>query len=397
MPTDSSPGTTAAGTPLTAAPADANNLTGLDYRSLGAGFYRPRHSVIDIHTHILGQEAPRVYADVARAYGVGMTYSQTPLPEIDPVREIMGDRIKFIACPTWGAADRGKAFRQGYIDDLPVFRRKYDARVMKIWNAPRLRDFFPGDEGKDLVTIDSAWRVKQLEAARDLGMMVMVHVADPDAWFQTKYADSTIYGAKRDHYIGLERMLDRFTMPWIAAHMGGWSEDLGFLDSLLTAHPNLNLDCSATKWVVREISKHPRDEVRAFMVKWKGRILFGSDIVTADDHVRPDKKNPAHPKADQANSPQAAYSLYASRYWALRTMWETDFEGPSPIADTDLMMVDPAKYTPWSSPTLRGFGLGKDVLDELYWGAAERVVGGWEKAGNPSLPEASGTWVASNW
>lgn len=355
---------------------DSNNLLGLDYRAEAARLGPRSQPIIDIHTHIVGSEAPRVYGEVAACYGVGLTYSQTPLPDIGPVEEMLGERVRFIACPTWSAPDRGKAFREEYLNNLEVFRDRYGAKVMKIWNAPRLRDFFPGDQGADLVTIDSAWRVRQLERARELGLMVMVHVADPDTWFATKYSNPAVYGAKRDHYIGLERMLDRFTMPWIAAHMGGWPEDLGFLDSLLTTHPNLHLDCSATKWIVREISRHPREAFRSFMIKWKGRILFGSDIVTADDHVRADKKNPAHPKADQASSPEAAFDLYASRYWALRTMLETDYQGQSPISDTDLAMVDPSRFDQWSAPALRGFGLPKDVLEELYWGTASRLLGG---------------------
>jgi Amidohydrolase len=368
-----------AGQPIDATARNTSNLLGLDYRAEGAKLAVFSKPIIDIHSHIVGGEASGVYADAARAYGIGLTYSQTPLPEVDAVRDALGDRIRFVACPTWGAADRGHAFRQGYINDLEIFRRKYGARIMKIWNAPRLRDFFPGEQGADLVTIDAPWRIKQAEAARELGMMFMVHVADPDTWFATKYADASKYGAKRDHYVGLERMLDRFTAPWIAAHMGGWPEDLNFLDGLLSRHPNLHLDCSATKWIVREISKHPADAFRAFMSKWKGRILFGSDIVTADDHVRPDKKNPAHPKADQASSPESAFDLYASRYWALRTMFDRVMEGPSPIADTDLKMVDPEKYHDLSSPTMRGFGLPRDVLEALYFGNVERVVGPWER------------------
>lgn len=369
-----------AASPNASAPRrDVNNLPGLDYRQLAGTLARFDHPIIDVHTHIIGHEAPRVYADAAQTFGVGLTYSQTPLPDIDPVLEQLGSRIRFIACPTWSSPDRDHAFKQGYIDNLPIFREKYGARVMKIWNAPRLRDFFPGSTGADLVTIDAPWRIRQLEAATELGMMVMVHVADPDTWFSTKYSDATIYDAKRNHYIGLERMLDRFTQPWIAAHMGGWPEDLAFLDGLLSRHPNLHLDCSATKWIVREISRHPREAFGSFMMKWKGRIIFGTDVVTADDHVRAEKKNPAHPKADQANSPQAAFDLYASRYWALRTMMESRAEGPSPIADTDLMMVDPASYNEWSSPTLRGFGLPRDVLEELYFKAAERLLEGWIK------------------
>lgn len=354
---------------------DPSNLLALDYRAQADRFYKPPQPIIDFHTHIVGREAPRVYADAARTYGVGLTYSQTPLPDVEPVLDIMGERIRFIACPTWSAPDRGHAFRQGYIDNLEIFRKKYDARIFKIWNAPRLRDFFPGKDGADLVTVDSAWRIKQLEAATALGMMVMVHIADPDTWFQTKYKDASIYDTKRNHYIGLEKMLDRFTCPWIAAHMGGWSEDLTFLSELLSRHPNLHLDCSATKWIVREISKHPRPEFLSFMQRWKGRILFGSDIVTADDHVRADKLTPAHPKSDQASSPDAAFDLYASRYWALRTLLETIYEGPSPIADSDLTMVEPDKYNDLSSPLLRGFSLPHDILDDLYFGATRRLLG----------------------
>ncbi|MHC4590503.1 MAG: hypothetical protein ACYTAQ_14535 [Planctomycetota bacterium] len=40
-----------------------------------------------------------------------------------------------------------------------------------------------------------------------------------------------------------------------------------------------------------------------------------------------------------ASSPQEAFDLYASRYWALRTLFETDHVGPSPIADPDLALV----------------------------------------------------------
>ena len=35
----------------------------------------------------------------------------------------------------------------------------------------------------------------------------MVHVADPDVWFRTVYADAAKFGTKPDQYVGLERML----------------------------------------------------------------------------------------------------------------------------------------------------------------------------------------------
>jgi hypothetical protein len=37
--------------------------------------------------------------------------------------------------------------------------------------------------------------------------------------------------------------------------------------------------------MVRELSKHSRDELIAFLRRFKGRVLFGSDIVTAEEHI----------------------------------------------------------------------------------------------------------------
>ena len=126
--------------------------------------------------------------------------------------------------------------------------------------------------------LDAPHRIDAMETGAGLGMYFMAHIADPDTWFKTKYADSSFYGTKLDQYEPFERMLDRFTQPWIAAHMGGWPEDLEFLTGLLERHDNLYLDTSATKWIVREISKHPRTQVIDFLTRFRGRIrtLSGS-------------------------------------------------------------------------------------------------------------------------
>jgi hypothetical protein len=207
-------------------------------------------------------------------------------------------------------------------------------------------------------------------------MMYMAHVGDPDIYFRTKYADTAKYGTKADQYAPFERMLDQFEAPWIAAHMGGWPEDLNFLTGLLSRHPNLYLDTSATKWVARELARHPAEAVRMFFIRWKGRILFGSDIVTTEDHLRPAKERPDHPKSDQASSPEDAFDLYASRYWTLRTILETAYVGESPISDPDLRLGIPEHTGDDAAPTLRGASLPADVLRAVYRDTHRRPTSG---------------------
>jgi hypothetical protein len=298
-----------------------------------------------------------------------------------PVRDLLGDTVRFIAFPTWVDPDKDRAHRAGYIETIERFHREFGSRMLKLWGSPRLRDVVPNtkDAGwgaTDLIEIDSPWRVKACEIGERLGMCYMVHIADPDTWFSTKYADASRYGTKRQQYEGLERMLDRFTNPWIAAHMGGWPEDLEFLDGMLTRHPNLYLDTSAMKWQVRELSRHPKEQVVAFFTKWRKRVLFGSDIVVTEDHLNKQKAGPS-PMGDLADSPEAAWELYASRYWCLRAMFETEYDGESPVADPDLAMVDPQKYDGMSAPRLRGIGLTREVLTDLYRDNAVRVFEEW--------------------
>jgi hypothetical protein len=381
-----------------ASKARGSNRLGLDYRAqaamlpplalprgasgvrggAGGGGGGGGGGIIDIHAHINGRGAGAIYRDVAQLYGISRVYTQVRITDAELVRQTLGDMVRFIAFPNFRQPDKRHAFTQGYLDDIATFHQSFGARILKFWNAPRMYEIFEGDSGKDLIEFDSPWRVRQAELGQQLGMMFMVHVADPDTWFATRYKDASRFMRKIDHYRGLRVMLDRFKGPWIAAHMGGWPEDLAFLSEMLEKHPNLYLDTSATKWIVREISRHSREESLEFFVRWKGRILFGSDIVTVDEHLAPPAPLPEgatkHPMADLADSPASAFDLYASRYLALRMMFETGYLGESPIADPDLMMVDPSRFGPMDAPTLRGLSLPHDVLEEIYVLAARRVL-----------------------
>jgi hypothetical protein len=361
--------TSQAGAPAPVRPA---NRLGLDYAAEAAGLPAPPTGIIDVHTHINGPAAAEIYGRAADLYGVRLTYSMTQLEALEAVRDVLGGRIRFIAVPDYVGADRRHHHGPGFVQRIEKFHA-LGVRIVKFWAAPRGIDYGRevGDPG--LLRLDAPGRIDAMEAASALGMVFMTHVGDPDTWFATKYADRSIYGTKAQQYEPLEILLERFTQPWIAAHMGGWPEDLEFLTGLMQRHGNLYLDTSAAKWMVRELSGHDRAAIVAFLDRFNGRVMFGTDIVAADEHLVAGEKSLDVMKL--ASSPREAFELYASRYWALRKLFESDYVGPSPIADPDLAMVEPDRYTDLDAPQLAGKALPANLLAGLYHDAAHALLG----------------------
>jgi hypothetical protein len=62
---------------------------------------------------------------------------------------------------------------------------------------------------------------------------------------------------------------------------------------------------------------------------------------------------------------------YVSRYWCQRTLWESAWEGRSPITDPDYSPPPGEPSTPW----LQGLSLPADVLDQVYHANACRLLG----------------------
>lgn len=349
----------------------ANRLQ-LNYRELAESLLKLPYPIIDVHSHINGERATPIYSEAARHYGIELTYSMTHMKDISAVRTLLGERVRFIAIPDFTHKDRRISFGSAFRESIPLFKN-LGSKIVKFWNAPRIYEASDEPFHKSPFRLNAPERLEVMREAVDLGMIFMTHVADPDTWFSTKFTDANRYGTKRQQYEIFEEVLSLFRVPWIAAHMGGYPEDLEFLSALLERNPNLYLDCSATKWIVRELSKHPPERTRAFFTRWKGRILFGSDIVTSDAHLSHDR-NTTEMDA-KASTPEDAYDLYASRYWALRTLLETSHVGPSPIADPDLHLVSPETFSLLDAPLLRGCELPSDVLRALYHDTAITLLG----------------------
>jgi hypothetical protein len=259
--------------------------------------------------------------------------------DIAPLRGIFGSRIGFNGAIAKKKIDDPDDSAYRLLDQF----LEAGIEIVKFWAAPRGRD-----RG---LTLDTPWRIESARRARAAGVgTFMVHVADPDAWFRTVYADAAKFGTKAEQYRPLERMLEMFPdVNWIGAHMGGDPEHPDHLQELLERYPNLYFDTSATKWQVREVSQRP-EAIRSLVCRFPDRFLFGSDLVT---------RHLLH--ADH----------YASRYWCQRTLWESDWRGQSPIADPDHFHDRQDK----PSPPLRGVGLPPEVVQKVYFENARRLLG----------------------
>lgn len=313
-------------------PPDYNRL-GLDYRQPTP---RPkvRGKVIDFHCHLLAARHAPVWFEAADHFGIDAFATMMPLDEALSLQRDWGHRLLFIAVPSW---------QQNVPDPIHDYLRCLEAfynigsRIVKFHFAPEsmLRRGWTLDSPRLRPVFEEA-------AARKMG--IMTHIGDPDTWYAGRYADPK-YGTREQHYQMWESMLNQYpTIPWIGAHMGGNPEDLNRLQGFLDRHPNLSLDCSATKWVARVLSSQ-RNAARDFFIRNQDRILFGSDQVSTDNRD---------------------YDFYCSRYWVHRKMWETAYIGPSPIQDND----NPAD----AQPTLRGLALPDAVLQKLYHDNAVRYL-----------------------
>ncbi len=335
------------------------NVTRHDYARRGH-FRYAGPPIIDFHAHVLrtrpgdpphwpsgqGPEASvdqaALMLEVGAEFGVGRTYSMCYPDDIEPLRERLGDRIGFIGMISKQKTDEPDDVAYHTLDRF----LERGVEMIKFWSAPRGRE-----RG---LHVDAPWRIEAAKRARAAGVrVVMVHVGDPDHWFRTTYTDVAKFGTKADQYVPFRRMLELFPdLTWVGAHMGGDPEHPDHLQALLEEYSHLVLDTSATKWQVREVSAR-RDAIRALVCRHPDRFLFGTDLVTRHLLVR---------------------EHYVSRYWCQRTLWESDWEGRSPIADPDYTPTPVEKEAGYATPFLRSVALPPDVLAQVYRTNALRVL-----------------------
>jgi predicted TIM-barrel fold metal-dependent hydrolase len=230
------------------------------------------------------------------------------------------------------------------------------ARGLKVWKTLGLRARDP--DGR-LVPVDDERLDPLWATAAELDLPVVIHIADPIAFFQPLDATNERYEELTEHpdwhvwptrppgepdapgfppfdelLAGLDRLVGRHpATTFVGAHVGCAAEDLALVSRMLDTHPNLSVDIAAR---LGELGRQPYT-ARAFFVRHAERILFGTDA-TADPTV------------------------YRLHYRFLET-WDESFDyGTDPVPTQGRWQV-------------HGLGLPDEVLRAVYRDNARRILG----------------------
>lgn len=149
------------------------------------------------------------------------------------------------------------------------------------------------------VEIDDARLAPIWQTAGDLGLPVLIHIADPVAFF-TPIDDHNErieelgafpeWAFTPPAFPSFEHLIHRFenliaTYPnttFIGAHVGCYAENLGYVAKMLDTYPNYHIDFSAR---IGELGRQPYTS-RKFFIQYSDRILFGLDMGPRVDGYR---------------------------------------------------------------------------------------------------------------
>ena len=230
------------------------------------------------------------------------------------------DRFVTFCQLDWSRAAGG----DGFGEELAASLRRSaaaGARGLKVWKTLGLGF---RDSAGALLLPDDERAAPVFATAGELGLPVMIHVADPPAFFDPvdsrneRLEELLAHPEWAFHDPELPshaRLLESFEAlvashpqtTFVGAHLAGNAEDLGWLGSLLDRHPNLCVDFSAR---VSDLGRQPRAATR-FFESHAQRILFGSDALppgaaTLQQIFRfLESEDEAYAYSDEAGPPQA--------------------------------------------------------------------------------------------
>lgn len=251
----------------------------------------PRFPAIDYHNHLDALKPSDVLSvmdacGIEHIVNITMKTGDDALRMLDKFHSADSKRFSSIGWMDWSDVTSPN-FMERTLERLERLVA-HGAKGIKFWKdfGLSVRDA----QGK-LLRIDDERFAPIFDKASELGIAVMFHTADPDAFFlpvderneryeelaahpEWSFADSPT--SKRELLDQRDRVFARHPKTtFVGAHVGGCSEDLARAAKMLAAYPNVFVDISAR---ASELGRQPYT-ARELFLKFPDRILFGADLL----------------------------------------------------------------------------------------------------------------------
>ncbi len=271
---------------------------------------KPRFPVLDAHNHLgedfgggwdkkplsellelLDESGVFRYVDLDGGWGEDILNAH-----LDYFKQPYPDRFLIFGGVDWGKwPELGNKFPDWAAGRLRI-QKERGADGVKVWKDLGLH---VRDQHGQLVDVDDPRLDPIWQTAGELGLPIVIHVADPVAFFdpidETNERWEELQAHPEWHFpsppfppflhilgclVVLVARHPRTT--FIGAHVGCYAENLAWVSAMLDHCPNFYVDISAR---IGELGRQPYT-ARRFFLKYSNRILFGSDMGPYPDAYR---------------------------------------------------------------------------------------------------------------
>ncbi|MFC6883712.1 amidohydrolase family protein [Actinomadura yumaensis] len=261
---------------------------------------RPRHRCVDAHNHLgrwLAEDGKWMVPDVSGLLALMDGHDVRSIVNLDGMwgEELAANLDRYDrAHPgrflTFCQLDWNLLRERDGIERLVrslEHSRMLGARGLKVWKTLGLH--YTGPDGR-LVLPDDPRLGPVFAAAGELGLPVLIHTADPVAFFapldrHNERLEELL--SQPDWHFGrpglptFDRLMDALEglvaahpgTTFIGAHVGCNAEDLGWVGRMLDEHANFHVDIAGR---LAELGRRPR-ETAALLTRHRDRVLFGTD------------------------------------------------------------------------------------------------------------------------
>lgn len=244
---------------------------------------------IDYHNHLDAFE-PREVLRTMDACGVERVVNITMQPGLGAIPVIdrfapYTDRFSVMGWMDWAGIEKPDFMQKS----VQTMERLAERGIcgMKFWKDLGLS---VRDASGEILRIDDERLAPLFDKAAELGISVMFHTADPDAFFlpidrhneryeelaaHPEWAFSGSKYSKDELLEQRDRVFARHPLTsFVAAHMAECGGELPKVSAMLEKYPNVSVDMSAR---IAELGRQPF-AARKFFLKYQDRILFGTDL-----------------------------------------------------------------------------------------------------------------------